>query len=169
MDEPDRSSADSGAPLAEQVDAVMLAARVLVGMVAQSVAEVEATVTMPQLRILVIVATKGTTNLGTLATALGVHASNASRACDRLVDAGLLERRESTADRRNLALELSPKGRRLVESVMQRRRLAVTNVVARMPSRQRQDLVPALRAFADAAGELDASAVWPTDPPDARV
>ena len=87
-----RPRSDSAAALLEEdVDAVMLAARVLVAVVARSVAEVEAVVTLPQLRILMLVTTRGQINLGTVAEALGVHPSNASRACDRLVyGAGLL-------------------------------------------------------------------------------
>lgn len=44
--------------LARQVDAVMAAARVLVSVVASSVAEVEDRVTLPQLRVLVMLATQ---------------------------------------------------------------------------------------------------------------
>ncbi len=162
-----RPRSDSAAALLEQdVDAVMLAARVLVAVVARSVAEVEAVVTLPQLRILMLVTTRGQINLGTVAEALGVHPSNASRACDRLVEAGLLLRRDSTIDRRNLVLELSPEGRAVVESVVEGRRTAMRTVLAGMSTNHRRGLAPTLRAFADAAGELpadaDATSLWVT-------
>jgi DNA-binding MarR family transcriptional regulator len=64
---------------ARQADAVMRAARVLVGVVARSVAEVEDEVSLPQLRVLVLVASRGRMNLGQVAEALGVHPSNSSR------------------------------------------------------------------------------------------
>ncbi|MEO5833195.1 MAG: MarR family transcriptional regulator [Nakamurella sp.] len=136
----------------------MLAARALVAVIARSVAEVEATVTMSQLRILVMVATRKQVNLGSVAVELGVHLSNASRACDRLVEAGLLQRRDSTTDRRNLVLELSPQGEELVEVVMENRRESVETILSRMSSQDRVELAPALRAFAAAAGELPAGA-----------
>jgi len=58
----------------------MLAAHALAGITAQSVAEVEDQVTPPQLRVLVLIAGPGPLNLNTLARALGVHPSNATRA-----------------------------------------------------------------------------------------
>src|SRR5690348_15189152 len=73
----------------EEIDAIMLAVQALVGVAAQSVTEVEDRVTVPQLRVLVLVASRGTMNLNTLAETMGVHPSNASRACDRLVAGGL--------------------------------------------------------------------------------
>ena len=53
---------------------------------------VEDTVTLTQFRALVIIASRGPLHLAALADAMGVHPSNATRACDRLVAAGLLDR-----------------------------------------------------------------------------
>ncbi|UZJ26542.1 MarR family transcriptional regulator [Rhodococcus antarcticus] len=141
----------------------MLAARALVAVAARSVVEVEAIVSMSQLRILVLVATRKQVNLGSVATELGVHPSNASRACDRLVEAGLLQRRDSTADRRNLVLELSLRGEALVRSVVENRRAAMQAILSKMSTQDRVELTPALRAFAAAAGEN------PADAGDARL
>ena len=141
----------------------MLAARALVAVIARSVAEVEATVSMAQLRILVLVATREQVNLGSVAAELGVHPSNASRACDRLVEEGLLQRRDSPTDRRNLVLELSVQGEELVASVIENRRAAMNTILSRMTEQDRVGLAPALRAFAAAAGES------PADAGDARL
>src|SRR5689334_23908448 len=86
----------------DDVEATMLAARALVGISAQSLADVDDVVTPPQLRVLVMIASRGPSNLGAVARSLGVHPSNATRACDRLVTAELLDRRDDPADRRNL-------------------------------------------------------------------
>jgi len=72
----------------------MVAARVLVAVSAQSVARVEGQVTLPQLRVLVMIASRGTQNVTSVAQGLGVHASNATRTCDKLVEAVLIHRRE---------------------------------------------------------------------------
>jgi len=96
------SSAD--VPLAEEVDAVMRTSRVLVGVIAASVEEVGSTVTVPQLRVLVMAADHAPLTLGAVAEGLGVHPSNATRTCDRLVSAGLLDRRDDPSDRRQLQL-----------------------------------------------------------------
>lgn len=132
----------------------MRAARVFVAVIAQSVAEVEHLVTSPQLRVLVFIDTHGPQNLGAVAADLGVHPSNATRTCERLVAAGLLDRTDNPADRRYLLLELSLQGRALVAQVMEHRRAAIAAVLNRMPAEMRRGMGPALDAFAHAAGEF---------------
>jgi DNA-binding MarR family transcriptional regulator len=135
-----------------EVDAVMSAANVLLRVAARSVAEVEDIVTTPQLRILVLIHSRGPQNLSGVAAELGVHASNATRTCDRLVAAGLLERRDDPADRRYVRLELTGKGRDLVSTVLGHRRQAIAEVISRMPAGRRPALAAAMEAFAAAAG-----------------
>jgi DNA-binding MarR family transcriptional regulator len=144
----------------DDVDAVMAAALVLVGMSAQSVAAVNDVVSLPQLRILVMVASRGALNLAAVAAGLGVHSSNATRAVERLVVAGLLDRQDDPADRRNLLLELTASGRELVDRVMDHRRAAVTRILDGMAGDDRRALGAALSAFATAAGEVADDAVW---------
>ena len=131
----------------------MRAARVLVGVLAQSVVEVEDQVSLPQLRVLVLVATRTKLNLGQVAESLGVHPSNATRTVDRLVVAGLLRRTDDPADRRYLVLELTPEGHGLVEQVMSYRRASILAVMERMSGTRRRALAGALESFAEAAGE----------------
>jgi DNA-binding MarR family transcriptional regulator len=145
---------------ADDVEATMLAARALVAISAESVAAVEEVVTPTQLRVLVMVASRGPLNLGAVARGLGVHPSNATRACDRLVLAGLLDRQDDPTDRRNLQLRLTEQGRGVVDEVMDRRRRAIGEVLERMPSLQRVALVPVLTMFAEAAGELPDEHLW---------
>jgi DNA-binding MarR family transcriptional regulator len=145
---------------ADDVEATMLAARALVAICAQSVAAVDDVLTAPQLRVLVMIASRGPLNLGAVARGLGVHPSNATRACDRLVSSGLLDRSDDPADRRNLQLRLTDQGRRLVDGVMDRRRHAIAEVLDRMPALQRTALVPVLVKFAEAAGEVPDEHLW---------
>lgn len=144
----------------EQVDAILLAAQALVGVTAQSVAEVEALVTLSQLRVLVLVASRGALNLNALAQAMGIHPSNATRACDRLVAAGLLRRRESSVDRRNLVLGLTDDGQQLVDAMVRRRRRAIAGVLEQVPPARRRALAAAMRTFGLAAGEAPAGNAW---------
>jgi DNA-binding MarR family transcriptional regulator len=67
--------------------------------------------------------------------------------------AGLLDRRESPDDRRNVTLTLTDAGRQLVDSVTKHRRAAIERVLRQMPATQRERLAKALSAFATAAGE----------------
>jgi DNA-binding MarR family transcriptional regulator len=131
----------------------MAAARVLLAVVARSVAEVEDQVSLPQLRVLVMIATRGPLNLSAVADALAVHPSNATRTVERLVSAGFVDRRDAADDRRNVRLTLTKKGQRLVDSVFEHRRSAIEQVVERMPEHRRRALPGAFESFADAAGE----------------
>jgi DNA-binding MarR family transcriptional regulator len=144
----------------EQVDAMMLAAQALVGITARSVAEVEFRVTLPQLRLLVLVASRPPMNLNALAHEIGVHPSNATRACDRLVSAGLLRRGESPIDRRNLALELTDESRALIDTLVAHRRRALAAVLAQVPPARRRTIVSAMQLFGQTAGEVSAARAW---------
>lgn len=147
-------------PHGDDVDAVLAAARVLVAISARSVAEVESEVSLPQLRVLVMVASRGPLNLGAVAAGLGVHPSNATRAVDRLVTAGLLDRSDDPTDRRHLVLRLTEDGAALVDRVKRSRSTAVAAILERMPPARRRALVPVLAAFARAGGETPESDAW---------
>jgi DNA-binding MarR family transcriptional regulator len=147
-------------PSPEQIEAVMLATRVLVAVTAQSLASVEHLITLPQLRVLVVIASRGPLNLTAVAQGLGVHASNATRLCDKLVEAALIQRSEDPADRRNLVLRLTAAGYQLVQGMTDQRRAAIATILAKMPPELRDDLVPVLRGFAQAAGEITEKQVW---------
>ena len=144
----------------EIVESVLAATRVLVAVSAMSVAESADTVTLPQLRVLVMLASRPSMNLNGVAARLGVHPSNVTRAADRLVAAGLLDRRDDPADRRNLLLGLTSAGCALVHDVMRRRRDMITEIVGQMPPEQRHRLGAGAAAFAAAADEVPSSAAW---------
>ncbi|MDQ3826969.1 MAG: MarR family transcriptional regulator [Actinomycetota bacterium] len=146
-------------PSAEQIEAVVLATRVLVAVTAQSLASLD-DVTLPQFRVLVMIASRGPQNLTAVAQGLGVHASNATRLCDKLVQAGLIHRSEDPADRRNLVLALTAAGYQLVQDMTDQRRAAIAQILAKMPPQLRDDLVPVLHCFAQAAGEISHEQVW---------
>jgi DNA-binding MarR family transcriptional regulator len=139
-------------PTDDQVEAVLSASRVLVAVSAASVAAVDDTVTLPQLRALIAVASRGTMNSAALAEALGVHASSVTRICDRLVGAGLLDRREDPVDRRHLQLDLTTTGRQLVDAIMRRRRASIKGILSNIPAADREAMASTFERFAAAAG-----------------
>jgi DNA-binding MarR family transcriptional regulator len=145
---------------AAEVQAVLAASRVLIGVAARSLAAVEDTVTLTQVRALVIVASRGPLHLAALAEDMGVHPSNATRACDRLVAAGLLDRRDNPADRRHLLLTLTDAGRELVDGVMDRRRVAIGQILQQMLPNDRAQLATVLSRFAAAGGEPENGDLW---------
>lgn len=150
----------NGNPSRAEVDAVMLGAQVMVAVTAQSVAAVESEVSLPQLRVLVILASRGPQSLNSVARSLEIHPSNATRACDRLVEAGLIRREEDANDRRLLQLILTPRGERLIHRVMDHRRKHVVDLLRQVPSRERGQLALTLRSLAAAVGETLEQAAW---------
>lgn len=133
------------------IDAAMAAANVMLRVAAQSVVEVEDRVTTPQLRVLMLVEMSGPQSLTDVATELGVHASNATRTCDKLVRAGLITRSEDPNDRRYARIDLTGSGRGLVEHVLGRRRHAMAEVLGHLAEPDRHAVGAALRTFAEAA------------------
>jgi DNA-binding MarR family transcriptional regulator len=146
-----------------EVEAVLAASRVLMGVVAESMAPVAESISLSQYRVLVIVATHGPLNLNFVAGALGVHPSNATRACDRLVEAGLLARTESAIDRRRVDLALTAAGMELIARVMDHRRAAIDRVLARMDPGARHELAAVFEDFAAAADEFSSFDGWESD------
>jgi DNA-binding MarR family transcriptional regulator len=138
----------------EVVSALMRASKVVAAAIAHSLAVADAKVTLPQLRVLVMVEDGGSLNMSSVAEGLGVNPSNASRTCDRLVRGALLDRRDDPSDRRNVALTLTPAGRRLVADMLRQRETIFAQVVARMGPRERSQLTTGLTAFSDAARDL---------------
>lgn len=143
----------------QMVDAVLRASRVLVAVAVRSLAAVDHDVTLPQYRALVVLASRGPQRPSELAAALAVHPSTITRLCDRLVAHRLVHRGESPANRREVSIRLTPKGRRLVDAVTVRRREEIASIAANIPTRERAATVHALHALGEAAHE-PTDAAW---------
>jgi DNA-binding MarR family transcriptional regulator len=139
--------------LDETTAATLAASRALVGVIAASVAPVLERVTLPQLRVLVLLTTFGSSRTGWLAERLGVHQSTFTRNADRMVEAGLVRRSGNPANRREVLIEATPAGRRLADSVLQRRERELRRIVERLDDGQRDAVLAGMRLFAQAAGE----------------
>ena len=138
----------------EAVEAVLAASRVLVAVAARSLAAVDEEVTLPQYRTLVVLTSRGPQRLNTLAEALSVSPSTATRMCDRLVRKRLLTRRVDPGDRRLVRLAVSAAGRRLVEQVTEGRRVEVARILEALSPDEQRSVTMALHRLATAAGEL---------------
>lgn len=139
------------------VTGLLTASRALVGISARSLATIEETVTVAQFRSLVVLASKGPSTLAALAGELGVTSSTAQRQVDRLVGSDLVSRRENPHDRREVVIDLTNAGRRVVDTVTERRRQAIARIATRMSPVDCTAFIGALRAFAVAANEPDAA------------
>lgn len=93
-----------------------------------------ANLTMPQLKVLWVLAINGSASGHDLGDAIGVSLATISGIVDRLCAQELVTRREDPRDRRVRRIELTPSGQELVDSIMvagdehQRRLLSRLNV-----------------------------------------
>jgi DNA-binding MarR family transcriptional regulator len=94
---------------------------------------------------------------------MGVHPSTATRACDALVAAELLYRREDAVDRRRIVLTLSENGQELVDSLLHERRRAIAGVLREMPAARRSRVAEAMQEFAEAVGDVPEHYESPVD------
>ncbi|MFF9274575.1 MarR family winged helix-turn-helix transcriptional regulator [Streptomyces griseosporeus] len=114
-----------------------------------------------QLRALRVLQAAPGLNLTGLAEQLEIGLPTASRLCDRLEAAGLLERALHPHRRREVRLGLTVRGRRVLDDVAARRAQALADVLAAMEPDDREALRRGLRAFA-AARAASASASPPS-------
>ncbi|MFF0627975.1 MarR family winged helix-turn-helix transcriptional regulator [Streptomyces sp. NPDC004296] len=150
---PAELSADDLHETVEEVaSAVMTASRLFVALSARALAETEPTLTLPQLRTLVVLHGEGPVKLAALAAGLDVNPSTAMRMVDKLEARGLVDRQLNPGNRREVILALKPHGRRLVEKVLAHRHQEIQAIVASLPADRRAELVRGLRALTDAAG-----------------
>ncbi|MDF3302512.1 MarR family transcriptional regulator [Streptomyces sp. K1PA1] len=125
----------------------MAASRFLVALSARALAEVSSTLTLPQLRALVVLHGCGPVKLAELATTLGVNPSTALRMVERLEAGGLVDRRTNPDNRREVVLRLTGTGTDLVRTVLDHRHREIAALVGRLPGHLRSGLVVGLRAL----------------------
>ncbi len=138
-------------------EALMATSRLMTGMLARTLADVQVSVTVTQLRVLVLLHYNAPLNLGAIADGLGVNPSNASRTIDRLVASGLVSRADDARDRRQLNLSMTVEGQRLVNSLMDRRRELLDEVVAKMAPVDQRRMAQGLSALLATLGDEDES------------
>ncbi|MER6751346.1 MarR family winged helix-turn-helix transcriptional regulator [Streptomyces sp. PDY-4] len=114
-----------------------------------------------QLRALLVLKTASELNLTSLAERLGIGLPTASRLCDRLEAAGMLERSLHPEKRREVRLGLTAQGHRVLDDVAARRAQALADVLRGMEPAERSALRRGMRAFLAARGGVPRS-------PDAR-
>ncbi|MFE0463546.1 MarR family winged helix-turn-helix transcriptional regulator [Kitasatospora sp. NPDC058965] len=135
----------------EVIAAVMAASRLFVALSARALADLDESLTVPQLRTLVVLKNLGATKLAVLAGALAVNPSTAMRSVDRLEAAGLVDRQANPGNRREVVLQLTAQGRGLVDEVLEHRHREVEAIVSRLSPDRRSALVEGLTALTAAA------------------
>ncbi|MER5861608.1 MarR family winged helix-turn-helix transcriptional regulator [Streptomyces sp. NPDC059688] len=100
-----------------------------------------------QLRALRILEAEPGQNLTALAVGMDIGLPTASRLCDRLEAAGLLERVLHPQKRREVQLHLTGHGRQVLHEVAARRSRALATVLAAMETTERDALRRGLESF----------------------
>jgi DNA-binding MarR family transcriptional regulator len=116
-------------------------------------------ISMAQIKVLMILSFKGSAAISKLAEELGVSHPTASQLVDRLVLAGHVERVESATDRRITLARLTEGGEQLAQRLWQGRMSHLRHCLAQLDE---QDLA-ALRQGLRALNRITAS--FPTEPP----
>jgi DNA-binding MarR family transcriptional regulator len=134
-------------------DEVLLGvARTLVG-IATRAADQLGQVSIVQLRALTILRELEVANLAQLAEGMGVTVSTTSRLVDRLVAAGMVDRRRAVHSRREIALTLTEHGQGTLDRYDQLRLEGMHGLLDLLPAADRDRVLEAFSLVASAAHE----------------
>ncbi len=110
---------------------------------------------MPQMNTLLRLNYKGSCGVSDLGDHLGVTDAAASQMIDRLVQQGLVARSEDAADRRAKRIELTDKGRQLVQESIRARQGWMEQLTTTLSEEEQASISEALRALTSAARSLE--------------
>lgn len=149
------STAGEGVPGLAPGTAEMLqaATRMLAGVALRSLDVLDAAVTLPQFRMLAVLADLGAVPSGQAARTLGLDRSTVTRLADRMVAAGYVTRGTDPRHRGVVILELTASGRGLVAAADAWRRQELARIMARLGPEERAAVTAALGLLVSAAGD----------------
>jgi DNA-binding MarR family transcriptional regulator len=135
-------------------ETLQAATRMLAGVALRSLEALsDAAVTLPQFRLLAVLADLGPVPSGQAARALGLDPSTVTRLADRLVAAGHVIRGTNPRHRGVVTLELTASGRGLVAAADTWRRRELAQIMARLAPAEQAAVTGALGMLVRAAGD----------------
>jgi DNA-binding MarR family transcriptional regulator len=134
-------------------EVLQAATRVLAGVALRSMDVLDSAVTLPQFRLLAVLADLGPVPSGRAARTLGLDPSTVTRLADRMVAAGHVARGTDPAHRGVVTLALSPSGRKLVAAADAWRRRELARIMAKLEPADQAAVTAALALLVGAAGE----------------
>jgi DNA-binding MarR family transcriptional regulator len=116
---------------------------------------VSADLTMPQLRVVLVLFKEGSTRMSVLASSLGIGLATATGVVDRLVERGYVVRESFPQDRRVVMCRLSGRGEKLMGRLWQSGQDQIRRLLDRMTCSQLELVAKGTEAFIEAAKELE--------------
>ena len=110
---------------------------------------------MPQFSILMQLHHKGPCGMSEISERFDITAAAASQLTEKLVQGGYIERAEDPNDRRAKSIQLTPKGRELVEAGMTERYRWMDELVSKLSAEDKPKVVEALKVLTEAAKQLE--------------
>ncbi len=110
---------------------------------------------MPQFSILMQLYYRGPCGISDIRDRFEISAAAASQHVENLVQAGLIERSEDAGDRRVRQIQLSPKGRSLLEKGISERYMWMGKLGDNLGEEEREKIAAALVALTEATRGLD--------------
>lgn len=110
---------------------------------------------MPQFSILMQLHHKGPCGMSEISERFDITAAAASQLTEKLVQGGYIERAEDPNDRRAKSIQLTPKGKELVDAGMTERYRWMDELVSKLSAEDKPKVVEALKVLTEAARQLD--------------
>ena len=114
---------------------------------------------MPQFSLLMQMHHKGACGMSEVSERFEITPAAASQLVDKLVQNGFIQREEDPNDRRAKLLNLTDKGREVIQRGLQERYRWVEQLAEKLSPEERVQVSEALNIMTEAAGELEAEQV----------
>jgi DNA-binding MarR family transcriptional regulator len=134
-------------------EVLQAATRMLTGVALRSLDSLDAAVTLPQFRLLAVLAVPKPVPSGQAAKALGLDPSTVTRLADRMVAAGHVARGTDPRHRGVVTLTLTPSGRDLVATAGTWRRRELARIMGRLTPAEQAAVTAALGLLVRAVGD----------------
>jgi DNA-binding MarR family transcriptional regulator len=114
---------------------------------------------MPQFGILMQIHFHGNCGISDISNRFEITSAAASQLVDKLVQSGLIQRAEDPHDRRAKLLNITEKGKELIQQGTQRRYLWLEDLARKLSPEEREQVNEALQIMTRAAQELETETV----------
>ena len=117
----------------------------------------DSSVTMAQMRVLMLVSVVGEARMSDLSPKLGISPSTLSSLVERLVEADLAKRREDERDRRNVLVSLTPAGAAVLDNLQELGVRHLRALLAQLDERELHAVNETIELLVSAARRLTAA------------